>query len=456
MKANRVVFGVVCSLVVGLVALSGPAQGRAFERHSAAPTETGNAVTAWNEIAVGTLIRLPGPEGGAPPAAQIHVAMVQGAVYDAVNAIVAKHHQPYLLKRRFSSNASKDAAVATAAYAVLHDIVAHAPNTVAPPARAALLQSLATQYADAIAEIPSGPSKDKGIKAGTAAAQSMISARRDDGRFGDSQWIPSREAGHWWPLGDPPVLDPTPWVGTVKPFVMTSPSQFRTPGPNDLDSDAWAKDFNEVKALGRFDAPLSVRSATQTNIARWWQSTPVASWNDVARQLITRNGLGVAASARLLAMENLAGADASINTWNDKYYYDFWRPWNAITRADEDDNPATEADPTWTALITAPYPDHPSGHLGLDASHTRILHMFFGDVIDGGYTITSLSTLPLDADFPRTREFNSFSQALDEVLEARIWAGLHYRTADVQAEELGNNVADYLVANYFRPVGNAG
>ena len=166
--------------------------------------------------------------------------------------------------------------------------------------------------------------------------------------------------------------------------------------------------------------------------------------------------MGVAASARLLAMENLAGADASINTWNDKYYYDFWRPWNAITRADEDDNPATEADPTWTALITAPYPDHPSGHLGLDASHTRILRMFFGDVIDGGYTITSLSTLPLDADFSAPAEFNSFSQALDEVLEARIWAGLHYRTADVQAETLGNNVADYLVANYFQPVGNAG
>jgi hypothetical protein len=164
--------------------------------------------------------------------------------------------------------------------------------------------------------------------------------------------------------------------------------------------------------------------------------------------------MDIADSARLLAMENLRGADAAINCWNDKYYWDFWRPWNAIARADEDGNPATEPAPGWAALITAPYPDHPSDHLCLDAAHTAVLQTFFGDVIEDGYQITSISTFLGPAD-PRTRTFGSFSHALTEITEARIWAGLHYRTADVQAKELGQNVVDYMEANYFQPVGNA-
>ena len=130
-----------------------------------------------------------------------------------------------------------------------------------------------------------------------------------------------------------------------------------------------------------------------------------------------------------------------------------WRPWNAIPRADEDGNAATEPEAGWTPLISAPYAEHPSGHLCLDASHTRVLQMFFGDVIEGGYQITSGSAL-LDPADARTRSFGSFSQVLAEVREARIWAGLHYRTGDVQAETLGRNVADYLAENYFRRVGH--
>jgi hypothetical protein len=445
MKSSRILIGAVAAVVFVLSTLSTPATGE----------PTGNAVTAWNQIAVGTLIGLPGPAGGAPPAAQIHVAMVQGAVYDAVNAIEPKHHRPYLLDRRFSARASKDAAVATAAYGVLRNIVSTVPN-LADTARATLLDSLATQYANSLAGISNGPFKTQGIAAGNAAADAMISARRDDGRFGPSQWVPNTAPGHWWPQLNPTtgqlILDPTPWVGGVKPFVLQTSSQFRTPGPNELSSTAWANDFNEVKALGAVNS--AVRTPQQTYIARWWQSTPVASWNAVASDLAVRNGLDIADSARLLAMENLSGADAAINCWNDKYYWDFWRPWNAIPRAAEDGNAATEPEAGWTALITAPYPEHPSGHLCLDGAHTRVLQMFFDDVIEGGYQITSMSTLlgPADA---RTRTFGSFSQALAEITEARIWAGLHYRAADVQAEALGRNVADYMAANYFQPVGLA-
>jgi hypothetical protein len=147
---------------------------------------------------------------------------------------------------------------------------------------------------------------------------------------------------------------------------MQSSSQFRTAGPNALSSAAWAQEFNEVKALGSSNS--AVRTPEQTHIAIFWQSTPVLTWNAVARTLAS--DLDIVDTARLLAMENLAGADAAINCWNDKYYWDFWRPWNAIPRAAEDGNPLTEPDPTWAALITAPYPEHPSGHLCLDGART--------------------------------------------------------------------------------------
>jgi hypothetical protein len=418
----------------------------------AAVTES-DAVIKWNEIAVNTLTfptLVPSPAGGAPPASQINMAMVQGAVYDAVNAIKPRHHRPYLLKRRFSARASKDAAVPTAAYSVLANIVSTVPTSIPFPARQSLLDSLAAQYTASLAEIDDGPFKAQGIAAGKAAADAMIAARQDDGRFGPSQWVPNSAPGHWQPLLNPdgtPMLDPTPWVGGVKPFLLHSSSQFRTAGPLALTSAAYAAEFNEVKALG--SATSAVRTPEQTYIARWWQSTPIATWNAVARDLIARYGVDLVDSARLLAMQNLSGADAHINCWNDKYYWDFWRPWNAITRADEDGNPATDRDSTWTALLTAPYPDHPSGHLCTDGAHLRVLRMFFGSD-DIGYDVTSRA---IDPGGPATRHFERFSQARAELIEARIWGGLHFRTADVQAELLGRTIANYMAENYFQPVG---
>jgi hypothetical protein len=430
---------VIALLVAAVGGLSASAQGQS----------AGNAVTDWNLIAVNTLTGLPGPAGGAPPASQILVGMTQGAVYDAVNATEPKHHRPYLLKRRFSARASKEAAVATAAYRVLADIVATVPATIPFPTRASVLQSLETAYTNSLAAVSDGPFKRQGIAAGNAAAEAMIAARRNDGRFGPSQWVPNPAPGHWQPLLNPdgtPMLDPTPWVGGVTPFLIQTSAQFRTAGPLALGSAAYAAEVNEVKALGSVNS--AARTPAQTYIARWWQSTPIATWNEVARALVGRFDLDLADSARLLAMQNLSAADAAINCWNDKYYWDFWRPWQAIRRADEDGNPATIPDPTWTALITAPYPDHPSGHLCNDGAHVRVLRMFFAD--DVGFDVTSRAANP---GGPATRHFESFSGTLAEIIEARIWAGLHYRTADVQAEELGRNVAEYMAEHYFQPVG---
>jgi hypothetical protein len=238
-------------------------------------------------------------------------------------------------------------------------------------------------------------------------------------------------------------------VGGVKPFLMQSSSQFRTAGPNALTSAAYAAELNEVKALGSVNS--TARTPEQTHIALFWQSAggPALLWSGVARNLAAdpASGLNLADSARLLAMMNLSGADAAINCWNDKYHFDFWRPFQAIRKADLDGNPATSPDPTWTPLLSAPYPDHTSGHMCLDGAHLRVLQMFFGtDVMHFGVTSSQFGG--------ETRFFDRFSQPLEEIVEARIWAGLHYRTADVQGRDLGINVANFMADNYFQPVGN--
>jgi hypothetical protein len=404
-------------------------------------------VTNWNRIATDTLVAFPGPAGGAPPALQINMAMTQGAVYDAVNAI-DRRHQPYLLQTRFHRKASKEAAVATAAYRVLYDIVTTSPASIPFPNRTTLLATLATDYATSLAAIPDNRLRSRGIAAGNAAADAMLAARQGDGRFGPSPWVPNFDPGHWQPLLNPDgtqMLDPTPWVGGVRPFLIKSSSQFRTDGPNELSSAAWAKDFNEVKALGSVNS--TVRTPEQTHIALFWQSNVPPTWNEVARNLVEDPNYAVdlADSALLFAMMNLSGADAGINCWNDKYYWDFWRPWQAIREADRDGNSATEPDGSWTALLTAPYPEHPSGHLCLDGANARVLRMFFDtDKVRFGVTSTR---------FPgEIRYFDRFSDALDEIIEARIWAGLHYRTADVQARKLGRKVARYMAKHYFQPL----
>ena len=433
--------------VAALVAFAVP--GANAQLGAAAP----NAVTHWNEIATSTLVLMPAPAGGAPSALQVNMGMTQGAVYDAINAITPKHHRPYLLKRRFSARASEEAAAGTAAYAVLSNIVSTVPESIPFPNRDALLESLRAQYATSLDAIPDTPVKTQGIAAGNAAADAMIAARKDDGRFGPSQWVPNSDPGHWQPLlpnGTSP-LDPTPWVGGVRPFLLKSSSQFRTAGPNALTSAAYTADFNEVKALGGDGvATASARTAEQTHNAVFWQSAggPALLWSGVARNLAEdpAHALDNADSARLLAMMNLSGADAAINCWNDKYHFDFWRPWQAIRQADRDGNAATVPDTTWTPLLTAPYPEHPSGHLCLDGAHLRVLRLFFGtDMMGFGVTSSQFGG--------ETRRFDRFSAPLEEITDARVWAGLHFRTADVQGEQLGINVADYMADNYFQPVG---
>ena len=423
-----------------------------FSVSAAAPTGTdASEVTHWNQVAATTLIAFPPAAGGAAPAFQINMGMVQGAVYDAVNAIGPKQHRSYLLAQRTGARASIDAAVATAAYDVLANLILTSPGVPDPTGR---LTTLTSQYRASIDAIDNNAFKMQGITIGHAAAKAMLDSRIGDGRFAPSTWVLNPDKGHWSPLTNPatglPALDPTQWVANVKPFLIQSSSQFRSVPPPLLTGEQWATEFNEVKAKGR--ATLSTRTDEQTYIARWWQSAPGLSWNEVARQLIARTNLDAADSARLLALQNMSGADAAINCWNDKYHFDFWRPWNAIRRAAEDDNLATDPDPHWAPLIAAPYPEWTSGHNCLDAAHTTVLRLFFGDdPVGGPFQITSFF---VDPGGPAERTFETFTQPLTELIVARIWAGLHYRSADVEGQRLGRNVANYGIANYFQPVGH--
>ena len=375
------------------------------------------------------------------------MAMVQGAVYDAVNA-VTRSHQPYLLDLAdvdVQPFASQDAAVATAAHHVLVAIVA--------PARVAALD---TAYQTTLAAIPDGPIETDGVEAGEAAARAMLEAREDDGYLAAFTPPIGTDPGDWRPLGWPatPAFDPDGWVGNLKPFVIESPSQFRSKGPNALTSAGYAKDYAEVKELGALNS--TTRTADQTMAAIFWQFAPTVLYNRLARDLAapSRFALDTAKQARLYAMVNLAAADGAISCWNDKYHWSFWRPRAAIREGDADGNSATIGDPAWESLFhpstgaglaTPPFPDHPSGHGCVSGAVYRTFREYFG---------TDRVAFDMHSGrFPgQPRHFERFSHALEEIVDCRVHGGIHFRSADVQGAVMGKKVGFWLQKHYFNPV----
>ena len=283
----------------------------------------------------------------------------------------------------------------------------------------------------------------------------MLAARANDGRGGPFTFVIGAEPGDWRPSPPGFGLDPAPWVGNVLPFLVPSAAMLRSDPPNPLTSAAYAEDFNEVKRLGSLAS--TTRTADQTEAAIFWQDHGPALWNRVVRALSASHGLDIADNARLLAMANMASADGAIGCWESKYYWRFWRPMMAIREAAGDGNPATEADPGWTPLFdpttpqfgsplaNPPFPDHPAGHGCISGAIVRTLQSFFGtDKV--GFSAFSNRTRT-------TRSFDRLSEALKEVIDARVWGGIHFRTADVQGAVLGKKVAHWLRGHYFQPVG---
>jgi hypothetical protein len=401
-----------------------------------------DTVTDWNAYTSTAIVVTAGQP---PPVAVLSFAMVQGAVYDAVNAI-DRGHRSYLPEAPAAPADSQDAAAATAAHDVLVALF---------PLQQGTLDGL---YQTSLAAIPDTPlgSKAGGIAAGEAAAQAMIAARTNDGRGGPFTPVIGTTPGVWRPTPPAFASDPAPWVGNVRPFLVPNVEMLRSDGPNALTSRAYAKDFNEVKAIGALHS--TTRTPDQTDAAIFWQDHAFALWNRVFRTLAAEHHLGTAESARLFATTNLAAADAAIGCWNNKYHYNSWRPITAIREADTDGNPATTADPGWTPLfdpatplpagqlplVTPPFPENPSGHNCAAGAILRTLRYFFG-TDNVSFTASSNKS-------GTTRTFHRLSDALRESINARVWAGIHFRTADLQGVRLGTTVARYLHKHYFQPV----
>jgi hypothetical protein len=422
------------AVAASVAALAAPSAARA------------DAVTYWNRVASDTIVNPIAPQGA--PVAALSFAMVQGAVYDAVNAIDQQAYRPYLVAPPASRRDSKAAAVAAAAFNVLAALF---------PLQAPTLQA---QYDAYIASLPDNPvgAKGAGERVGREAAAAMLAARQNDGRFGRTPTLYPEAPGVWRPTWPNFANDPASWMAYVTPFLLPSADMVRSDGPNPLTSEAYARDYNEVKELGSLNS--TSRTPEQTEIAIFWQGTG-AFWNGVTRDIVAdRDDLDVSDTARLFAMEDLAAADGFIACYNDKYYWQFWRPVAAIRAGDTDGNPATVGDPDWIPLFnpatvqygtaplyaplnTPPFPDHPSAHGCASGAIVHAMQNFFGT-----------DKVPFSAYSERTRTWRTYerlSYALKEIIDARVYGGIHFRTACVQGAVLGKKVAHWERMHYFQP-----
>lgn len=410
-----------------------------------------DAVRVWNQRAVVTLVNgntagTPGA-GFPPPSALIHLAIVQGAVYDAVNAIKGGHH-PYLEGLKAPTSTSKGAAASSAAYHVLIGLIEQAPvtATLTDAVKFSIMARLDAEFEMSLAEIPDGEAKEKGIAVGAAAAAAMLANRAGDGRFGAPGFPVGDQPGQWRPVPPTNLNDPGAWVRNVRPFTLPASETFQTAGPFALTSAEYAAEFNEVKELGRNSS--ATRTAAQTELANWSAGHPMPMLYGAMRQVAAAKGLTISEEARFHAMTSMATADAVINCFAQKATWSFWRPTTAIRLADTDGNPATEADTTWTSLLgVPPYGDEPSGANCVFSASMNSAKAFFGSD-HAQFSITSpgpAGTTGLGS----TRNYTRFSAVIPDVIEARMLGGLHFRRADVNGAILGQQVAEYVDANFF-------
>ena len=382
----------------------------------ASPRGDPGVVLSWNALAWRTI----GVEGEKPPpVAQLYLGLVSTAVYDAV-----------VTAEQADVPTASDVAAATAA----HDVLVHW----FPASQAALDADLAAW----LGTVPDTAERQHGLQVGQDTAAALVAARVDDGR--DAPITLDRPAepppGMWVPTGSGEMQ--APWLGFTEPLVVESPEEFATDGPDPLDSEEYAADFAEVAAMG--SATSADRTAEQTDLALFWSDNPVRQYQDALRERAARHPMDIVDTARVFAAVNTAGADTQITCWRVKYDTAFWRPVTAIQQADRDGNDATTADPAWTSLRQAPpYPDNPSGHGCVSSAVAGTLEELFGP--------GQLDMAIHSAVTNTTRVYDDAEAWLDDVANARIWVGFHFRDAMDDAREIGTGVADAVVDRAFRP-----
>lgn len=393
------------------------------------PPLPSDPVTEWNQNAVALTLL---PASALAPVQQARaMAIVQLAMHDAVNGIT-REYETYLSPGTAPANASPDAAAIAAAHHALRNLFS---------SQAASLDAL---YAASLAA--RGLTVfDPGIAYGQSAATAILAARANDQSAVAQFPYAAPGAGNpgvWVPISAAPNAQALlPGWGNVTPFVLRSGSQFRPDAPPALDSEQYANDYNEIKIIGASSSPT--RTAQQTQIAQFWLASPTAIWNPVLTQVLATRNLDLSSTARAFALLYLAAADASIACWDAKYTYNFWRPQLAIMGGGSDGNDFTDADLTWLPLHPTPrHPEYPSGHSTNSSAMAAVLEKIFED--NPGITISvTLSGI--------TRQWNTFSEGVDEVIEARIYSGIHFRTADVVGARMGRQVAQFVSTHSLRP-----
>jgi hypothetical protein len=392
-----------------------------------------DAATDWNEIAAASVAAgRPGPIG------QMDLALVEAAAHDAVQAIEGRY-EPYYAEVA-NAGGSPSAAVAAATHDVL---VAFYPTQAT---------TLDTTYYNYLAD--NGLGSDAGLAVGQAVAAAIVPLRRLNPDPLPAPYVGSTAIGQWRPtdslLGSPPAPAPfspmaTPWMGAFDPFTLTGSARFRAPSPPALTSARYTADYNEVKAMGSLTN--SGRTAEQTDLAYFWTDNFAVQWNRALRAIANRHLHRIGDTARLFALANLATADALITAWDSKTHYNIWRPVTAIQEGEFDGNAATAGDPAWQSLINNPnYPDYTSGANNVTGAMTGTLALFFR---------RDLMTFEVTSNAPpvvqRTRSYSRFSEAAQEVVDARVLLGIHFRFADTAARTQGTRVAQWVHDHFLLP-----
>jgi hypothetical protein len=402
--------------------------------------QAGDPIAAWNQISENAV-----KAGKHPlPVTSVEFAIVQLAIYDAVESIDGRY-EPYHT-RVPGATGSLSAAAAKAGHDTLVGLF---------PAQSAALDAA---YADFLATNGVDP-LDPGTAVGAQAAANILALRANDGRFpvNPPPFLGSTAIGQWRPTpsllpGPPPTLAPglTPWLASVRPFTMHSGSQFRVDPPPDLRSQLWADDYNETKTVGSLTS--TTRTAEQTEIGYFWADSGPLLWQNALRYIASSYLHNTGDSARMFALAEAALADAQIACWDSKYFYNFWRPITAIRLGDQDGNPATVVDPGWQPLINTPnFPEYPSGHADVSGAVSHMLRLFFGSD-ELSFQMTTTNALAPQ----KTRTFTRFSQAEQEVINARVYVGIHYRNSDTTARAQGVRVANWVFKHSLRPVDEPG
>jgi len=391
----------------------------------AAPSAFANVITDWDEKA--EVVVTPILSGTSPHMAWRMMGMVHAAMFDAVNSI-ERRYRPYLVQLPADPATSKEAAAAAAAAAVLATVDAKTAGEM----KAALATYLRS--------MPDGTAKSDGVKLGEAVAAKVAAARANDGSDAPDAYRPRTSPGVYVPT----AITVASMLPNSKPFAIATPSQFRPKAPISLESKEWATDYNELKDYGGQNS--AKRTAQQTETARFWLVGAPLAYRPFVRQLLTAKQMSVADSARFMALVELGLNDAFIAVFDAKYHYNFWRPITAIRNGDIDGNPATDREATWQPIAPTPmHPEYPCAHCIASGSVAGVVKAVLGTTDIPEITMTSPTAPGV------SHRWTNLTAFTEEVANARIWAGFHYRFSTRVGTDMGLQIGEYVVKNVMQP-----